>query len=139
MKHVNKFNVHWQIVRMNAKSIKDVGKKLDYVRQFLMDRKNIHNYYRVYNWAKMSSYAYKEIHVKNLYYNLLMYLDEHIDDFSSELDDYQDFDDYKLEDILKLRKDLNGRKYDFFYDGVPKSHKNFMVLLDSYLEELNYE
>lgn len=137
-KKVNKFNIHWQIVRMKAKNIKDVSAKLKYVYDFLEDYKNIHNYWRVYNWAKMSSYAFKDRAIKQLYYEFLILL--HINRWlyeKNELDSTQDFDDYSVEDILALKKDLNGRKYNFFYNGMPKDHKNFMMLLDSHLEEVN--
>ena len=134
-KKVNKFNIHWQIVRMKAKKIKDVEKKLKYVYDFLEDHKNIHNYWRVYNWAKMSSYAFRDKNIKQLYHMFLINL--HITKWTFEKieeDSNQDFDAYSLEDKLALKKDLNSRKYNFFYNGAPKAHVNFMRMLDNHLE-----
>ena len=56
----NKFNIHWQIVRVKARSIKDVDAKVDFVMDFLNSNKNVHNKDRVSNWLKMTSYAYKD-------------------------------------------------------------------------------
>ena len=46
---VNKFNIHWQIVRVDAKSIKKVDEKIKFIINFLNSNKNIHNYERVLN------------------------------------------------------------------------------------------
>ena len=39
----NKFNIHWQIVRTNARDIKDVDAKINHVMNYLNANKNIHN------------------------------------------------------------------------------------------------
>ena len=62
----NKFNIHWQIVRVKARSIKDVDAKVDFVMDFLNSNKNVHNKDRVSNWLKMTSYAYKAVSYTHL-------------------------------------------------------------------------
>tara|TARA_R110000824_G_scaffold1445_3_gene7292 strand:- start:3867 stop:4271 length:405 start_codon:yes stop_codon:yes gene_type:complete len=134
MKRVNKFNIHWQLVRVNARAVKNVEDKIRFVINFLYENQNIHNYGRVYNWLKMTRLGYKELDRK-LFDNALEEIvsARHGYEFASEEDNDNDLSRVSKEDLLKVYKDLSKRKYNFQYKSVPVEHVKFMDKLKEYL------
>jgi len=124
---MNKFNMTWQLIRTKAKLIKDVDQKVNYVLNFIKEDNYFSNYDRVKNWLRTSSYAYKD---RSVFNNALSFIEtlEYIDGDSD--DDLNNFDKSEIEMVLK---DLNKRKYNFQFNGVPKDHIVFVGRLNEVL------
>lgn len=137
MSSVNKFNIHWQIVRVDAKAIKDPQSKIDYVMKYLNDNKNKHNYSRVYNWLRMTGFAYKNDD-RIMFERAVIALAERSNEFMSDVDNDNDLSKVLASDLLKVHKDLSKRKYDFQYKSAPKDHGGFMVKLEHAIKEILY-
>ena len=130
----NKFNIHWQIVRTQARDIKDPDQKIKHVMNHLNSNKNIHNYGRVHNWLKMTGVAYKgEDRAK--FERATDALEKRQHEFSSTEDTGNDLSKVSKEDLQKVHKDLSKRKYGFQYKSVPKAHTEFMGHLKSELDK----
>lgn len=130
---VNKFNIKWQIARVNARDIKDVDDKIDHVMKFLDSNKNVHNYGRVHNWVKMTGVAYKGDDRKK-FEDTLDSMEKNKEKYSSTDDNDGDLKKVSTEDLRKVHKDLSKRKYGFQYKTVPKAHTDFMNQLDNELK-----
>jgi hypothetical protein len=130
----DKFNIQWQVVRTDARAIKDPGKKIQFVLNFLNKHKNIHNYGRVHNWLKMTGVAYKG-DVRKKFEDAVAKLEKRHGEFSST----QDTDGYLSKmttaQLQKVYKDLSKRKYGFQYKNVPKAHTEFMGRLKAELDK----
>lgn len=130
----NKFNIHWQIVRTQARDIKDPDAKIKHVMNHLNSNKNIHNFGRVHNWLKMTGVAYKgEDRAK--FERATDALEKRKDEFSSTEDTGNDLSKVSKEDLQKVHKDLSKRKYGFQYKSVPKAHTDFMGQLKAELDK----
>jgi hypothetical protein len=132
----NKFNISWQIVRVNARGIKDVKDKVYYVLNFLKNNSNKHNYERVHNWLNMTKLGYKTApESTKVFDSALEYIEHHKNDkFSSEEDSPNDLKVVSTEDLQKVYKDLKQRKYGFQFKSIPKEHIKFLSLLEKELE-----
>lgn len=130
----NKFNIHWQIVRTQARDIKDPDQKINHVMKHLNSNKNIHNYGRVHNWLKMTGVAYKGEDRKK-FENATAALEKRQKEFSSTEDTGNDLSKISKEDLQKVHKDLSKRKYGFQYKSVPKAHTDFMGQLKAELDK----
>lgn len=131
---VNKFNIHWQIVRARAKDIKDVSTKIHYVMVFLKNNANIYNYERVMNWLVMTALAYGD-DKKVLFAAEVKYLKDYKSNYSSDVDSDNDLSVVSDADLMKVYNDLKKRKYGFQFKTVPKDHVAFMNDLESEIEE----
>lgn len=133
----NKFNISWQIVRVNARSIKDVNDKIRYVLDFLKNNPNKHNYERVLNWLNMTKLGYKsDPHIINIFDNAIELIEHHKNDrFSSEEDSSNDLNKVSTEDLKKVYKDLKQRKYGFQYKTIPIAHTKFLNELEQELDK----
>jgi len=129
IRQINKFNIHWQIVRVNARAIKVASQKIKYVMEFLRENKNIHNYGRVLNWLQMSKLGYKDIDRKFFDYAISLIKQDKYD----STDNDNDLTKVSREDLLKVYNDLSKRKYGFLYKNTPKSHTEFMIKLKNNL------
>lgn len=131
----NKFNIHWQIVRTKARSIKNVDDKISYVLGFLNKHPNIHNYNRVLNWVKMTGIAYPDNSEQQQAFNdTLIQLQNDKDNFISKDDDDNDLSIISTDDLKLVLNDLKKRKYGFQYKTVPKAHIEFVDKLE---QEIN--
>jgi len=130
----NKFNIAWQIVRTNARGVKDVDKKISYVMSFLNKNKNIHNYGRVHNWLKMTGVSYKGDQRKK-FEDAVSKLESNKNKFSSAEDSANDLSKISTDDLQKVYKDLSKRKYGFQYKSVPKAHTEFLGNLKQELDK----
>ena len=130
MAHINKFQIHWQIVRVKARKIKDVERKIDFVKQFLISYDSLENKERVKNWATMTSMGYRDKSIKDLFKAFLQWISSY--SYNSK-DLHNDFAEHPNEDLLLVYKDLSKRKYGFQYSKTPKSHIDFMDGLSDYL------
>ena len=132
---VNKFNIHWQIVRVKARQIGNVFKKIEFVLDYLFFHPNIFNYERVLNWMKMTSIAYsvgtKE---RDEFERTLKYLAEYKHLYSSNVDIGNDLTKVSTEDLQMVLKDLAKRKYGFQFKQVPKDHVGFVQMLENELK-----
>lgn len=123
-----KFNIHWQLVRVNARKLKDVATKAAYVVGWYNDNMNAHNYNRVHNWLLMTAYAYKD--------EKRAYLNKQAEDLVESLsmtDLTNNLNDVSMDDAVRVYKDLSKRKGDFIYKGLPKAHIEFMLELEKYI------
>jgi Asp-tRNA(Asn)/Glu-tRNA(Gln) amidotransferase C subunit len=139
---VNKFNIRWQIVRVKARGIKDVSKKISYVMNFLTTYPNMHNRGRVLNWLKMTSLGYKNEEsddIQRQFDRAIDYVDQlekqQSDNMYDAVDLSNSFRDISTEDLEAVYKDLSKRKYGFQYDRVPKAHTEFVQRLKEYLDK----
>lgn len=129
-----KYDMMWQITRVRARSIKDPETKILYVMKFLEENPNIHNASRCHNWLKMTSVAYKDQSIRDMFEEEARYIEDNIDKFSSTEDNDMTIQDASDDELLLVFKDLKKRKYGFQYKNVPKDHTEFMIELE---EELN--
>lgn len=120
----NKFVYDWQLVRVKAKSIKDVDKKVDFVLDFLDSNPTNNNYDRVKNWLSMTKLAYDN---KKPFDDALTYIaTKKYTDKSDDLD----LDDKPIENLKLILKDLKKRKYGFQFNKIPKDHIDFVNKLE---------
>ena len=130
----NKFNIHWQIVRTQARDIKDPDAKIKHVMGHLESNKNIHNFCRVHNWLKMTGVAYKGDD-RAKFERATGALEKRKSEFSSSEDNGNDLSKVSTADLQKVHKDLSKRKYGFQYKTVPKAHTDFMGQLKAELDK----
>lgn len=130
----NKFNIHWQIVRTQARDIKDTDSKIKHVMKYLESNKNIHNFGRVHNWLKMTGVAYKGDD-RGKFEQATTSLEKRKNEFSSTEDNANDLTKVSTADLQKVNKDLSKRKYGFQYKTVPKAHTEFMSTLKDELDK----
>jgi len=124
----NKFNIAWQIARTNAKSIKDVDKKIQYVISFLDQNPSKENYDRVLNWVKMTGVAYKGEDRKK-FETTTSKLESNKGNYQGA-DNENDLSKVDTANLKKVHKDLSKRKYEFQFKHVPKDHVDFMKALE---------
>jgi len=130
MARVNKFQISWQLVRVDARSLKDVSQKISFVKDFLEKNRSEENYARVKNWATMTAMAYRDESIKELFKVFL----SHMETLTYDREDViNDFSLYSLDELMRVHDDLSKRKYGFQYSRVPVSHISFMNGLRSYL------
>ena len=136
-KRVNKFNIHWQIVRTQAKAIKSVKDKIQHVLSFLEENPNHHNYVRVLNWLKTTGMAYpKGSPMKQTFHDTINDLSENIEDYINKLEDTDNgLSDISTEDLKMVLKDLSKRKYDFQFKKTPQDHIDFIKAVEEELEK----
>jgi len=131
----NKFNIHWQIARVDAKAIKDPKAKLEFVLAFLKTYPSVENFDRVLNWVKMTGVAYKDT-TRQLYEDAARQLEGTRSNYNEE-DKPNDLSKIDLKELKKVQADLKKRKYGFQFKSVPKAHTDFMNELDAEIQKRN--
>lgn len=132
MAKANKFSLPWQIVRVEARSIKNVSQKINKIVAFLYDNPNAHNYERVMNWLKMTQVAYKGDD-RLLFDPIIQTLTVRKPRFDSQTDTHVDLSKFSTADIQLVLKDLSKRKYGFQFATTPKDHIAFVEALHTEL------
>lgn len=127
----NKFNIHWQIIRTNAKGIKNPDEKLKYVLNFLEKNRSPENFDRILNWIKMTAVAYKD-NIRKTYEDTALRLSHKRGEYNQP-DNDNDLSKVSTSDLLNVYKDLMKRKYGFQFKSVPKDHIEFIKSLESEL------
>jgi len=127
---VNKYNIHWQVVRFRAKDIRNVKQKLEYVMDWLRHNNSVENFERVKKWMQMSPYGFKEHAVKELYKDALLEIRTWTYNKKDKPNDYSLYDDFVLKMVYD---DVSKRKYNFQYKQTPKDHDIFVLSLGTYL------
>tara|TARA_R100000544_G_C2223867_1_gene59292 strand:- start:332 stop:745 length:414 start_codon:yes stop_codon:yes gene_type:complete len=127
---VNKFQIRWQLIRCQARKIKDVDLKIEFVKNFITDYPSIENKARVKNWMVMCALPYRDIECRLLFNEAKNYLETLTYSMEDEVNDFSLFDDTELEIVYK---DLSKRKYNFQFDKAPSTHVKFMESLKEYL------
>ena len=131
---VNKFNIGWQAVRTEARSIKDVNEKIKFVLDFLNNHPNIYNYERVMNWIKMTGVAYPDkSESRNAFKITEHQLRNNRQNYSSEEDDSEDLSKISTDTLRMVLDDLKKRKYGFQFKQVPPAHTAFVERLEQEL------
>lgn len=125
----NKFNIHWQIVRVEARAFRKVDEKLIHVMEFLEFNRNKYNYDRVLNWLKMTGVAY-DGDARAKFEIAAKHLQERKDVFASDVDNDNDLSKVPLEKLEMVLADLKKRKYGFQFKNVPKDHVAFVEKLE---------
>ena len=140
MSKTNKFNIAWQLTRVNARQIKGVEEKIDYVLNFLEKNRNHQNYERVMNWLKMTKLGYHKSQEAQAHFDIAIMAVNHSRDegaYNSLWEDLEDFSDYKIEDLIRVQQDISQRKNGFQHKGkAPKDQVEFMARLEDYLETI---
>jgi len=128
---VNKFNLQWQIVRLQARELKDVELKIVHVIQFLQHNKNVHNYERVMNWCKMTALGYKKSGKDAKFAPMIETLLEYKKYYINNVEDtVEEWELTSTETLVALQKDLKKRTNNFMHGGkMPKDQEEFMAKL----------
>ena len=63
-KDISKYDIHWQIVRVQAKKYKDISSKINYVLDFYSNHKTLDNHERIMNWLEGLAMGYRDVHTK---------------------------------------------------------------------------
>lgn len=129
----NKFQIDWQLARLNARKEKDVEKKIEIVTFFLEKFPSVDNYNRVVNWLRMTSLAYKK---SSQYAQFLARIQTLQAQLYNIIDYGNNFGKHNLCALYELLKDLESRKYNFQFGGkVPKDHIEFVNELKKAIKE----
>jgi len=134
-----KFDPLWQLIRTNAKGIKNPSHKISSVRKFILEYPNLHNFQRVLNWLKMTKVAYKDSSIQSEFDEEVSWLESHKDQFSSTEDNEMKVEDLSNKDLLAVYKDLKSRKYGFQFKSVPKEHTDFLEVLHQEVSKRNLQ
>ena len=127
----NKFVFDWQLVRVEAKKIKNVNMKLSHVLDFLSDHPSRNNYERVLNWVKTTRMAYPP-EAKGPFDDALTFINaQHYQDIPDEPDNLHT---RSTKDLNAVMDDLGKRKYNFQFNKTPKAHVTFVDQLQAELE-----
>jgi hypothetical protein len=134
--NVNKFDIGWQVVRTDARDIKDVPKKISFVLHFLNSHPTKENYGRVHNWLRMAKLGYKsEPEKAQDFEHALDQIENHKEKYSSEETSEGDLSSISNDKLQKVYKDLKKRKYGFQIKTVPKAHTEFLHKLEKELSK----
>jgi hypothetical protein len=138
--NVNKFDIGWQVVRTDARDLKDVPEKISFVLQFLNSHPTKENYGRVHNWLRMTKLGYKsEPEKAQKFENALDQIENNKEKYSSEGSSEGDLSSISNEKLKKVYKDLKKRKYGFQIKTVPKAHTEFLNKLETELGKRRIE
>jgi hypothetical protein len=133
--NVNKFDINWQIVRTDARDIKDVSEKISFVMKFLNGHPTKENYGRVHNWLRMTKLGYKsEPEKAQEFEHALDHIENNKEKYSSQ-EEQGDISSIDTSKLLKVYKDLKKRKYGFQIKTVPKAHTDFLLKLEDELKK----
>ncbi len=147
-KDITKYNIHWQIVRVQLKDVKNIDEKLEKVSHFFINNKTIDNKERVINWLEGLSMGYKasknmdailKIESEICRYEIIEVADKEINEISNsaQMKQYERVERKKLWDDLfdRNRKWLNKGYYqeeiNLFMDNI---YLSFSVLKDPVIE-----
>lgn len=134
--NVNKFDINWQIVRTDARDIKEVPAKISFVLDFLNSNPTKENYGRVHNWLRMTKLGYKsEPEKAQKFEDALDRIENNKEKYSSSQSPDEDLSSISNDKLKKVYKDLKKRKYGFQIKTVPKAHTDFLHKLEAELEK----
>ena len=142
MMRVNKFNIHWQIVRCEAKMMANPEDKIQHILRFLDKNPCIQNYYRVLNWFQMTKIAYDKL-TRGIFDFYLKQM--HVHHYKKQvagkhaafgLEDMDNsFDGIHTSELRMVLRDLQKRTYGFQFAGrVPQQHIEFVERLEQEIE-----
>lgn len=138
MSKVNKFNIHWQIARLQAKELSEASEKVSLVLRFLVENPNSHNYERVLNWVRMSGMSAKGHHAKRQYEEAEHWLRKQQAEFVDPVDTSNSLTPVETEVLVAVLHDIEKRSYNFQYNGhKPKDHVEFVAKIQEELERRN--
>lgn len=131
---VNKFNIRWQIARVEARSISETSEKITHILQYLKAFPNIHNWYRVLNWTKTSAMSASSLS-KREFESFELWLVRNKPRFMDPEDNSNSLTPIPTDELLAVLVDLNKRNYGFQFNGhTPKAHTEFVESLNKELE-----
>lgn len=130
---VNKYAIDWQVIRVKARSIKNVSEKVRYVMDWFEKNQSWQNYERVLNWLKMTKVSYKDKAIRDAFDASIDLAIKSKELFTQE-EKIKKLSEVDTADLILVYKDLQKRKYGFQYKKVPKSHTEFMHKLEKELE-----
>jgi hypothetical protein len=134
---VNKFNTEWQVTREEAKRIKEVDKKINHVKSFLLDNPSTANFGRVANWTRMTKLGYKNSSPESAqkFEDFLDYLELNKSKFSEEDKDV-DLMDLPEQKFIAVYTDLIHRKNDFQHGGKrPETMRGYLAKMKEIAKE----
>lgn len=130
---INKYNIHWQIIRGNARKQKGAKAKVDFVMYWFRENATELNKARVKNWLIMSEMGFKDYASKRYYQKALIEIENMI--CSPVLDEDNNFQNIDDKNLMMVWKDLKKRKWNFQFNKAPSSHILFMGVLEMELSE----
>lgn len=131
---ITKYNLEWQLIRSQAKRIKDPQAKYNFVREWVEHRKNKHTYERFINWLEGTKRGYKGTNWEPLYQTSIYWWKDHRFLFSSEDDQDIDINIVENKHLEYLYKDLSRRSLRWLAGGyVHKEQEEFLDRLASHL------
>ena len=130
----NKWDIQWQITRVNARLVKDYDDKFEFVIEWFKDNPTETYYKNVKNWIRMTSMGYKKS--PDIWLNdIEEYVTENglMSDSRYTPQTLSQTPDFLLE---RVYKDLSKRKYNFQFKGrIPKGHIEFVESLEEELSK----
>lgn len=134
----NKFDIHWQYVRVLAKNFKKLSAilgqfpdELVMVKKFFENSPNEENRKRIDNWIRMKIVAVSGTK-RDECEDFLKYIENfQIDRPVSNLP----LDEFRRHDIEYVLQDLSKRKYAFQYNKTPQAHVDFVQRMQDILNK----
>ena len=126
----NKFNIHWQVVRVKARGIRDLKARIYYVAGFLVRWPNTHNYDRVHNWLRMTALGFRG-EKRALFQRAANHLQRQRLGFSDERDMDNGLAPIPTGDLKIVFEDLRRRRYRFQFRRPPAAHGRFVQRLET--------
>lgn len=131
---VNKFNIRWQIARVEARSMSETSAKIAHVLKYLKAFPNRYNFARVLNWTKTCAMSACELS-KREFAEFESWLARHASEFMDEEDNSNSLTPIATDELLVVLVDLNKRNYGFQFNGhTPKAHTEFVNRIQEELD-----
>lgn len=126
---VNKYNLDWQMVRLEARKTKNVDAKLRLVTKFFLKNKSTQNLVRILNWSQMTKLGYGGAHAHK-FMSFEVAMRAYGLKLPTTAEERNNFAAYPREKLKALLKDLQGRKWSFQFKQAPKEHIEFVIQLE---------
>ena len=135
-KDISKYNLAWQVVRVEARDFASVSEKLEHVQNFLDAHANKQNFERVLNWAEGLKRGYKRSNefAYMVCENYIHELKAVEGCYQSGVDTQVQLSEYTSAQLHKLYNDLKKRSLKWLSGGY--IHKEQEDFIDSLAHEL---
>lgn len=133
---ITKYNLAWQIVRVQCRDFKSVGEKINHAEAFLKSNANRHNFERVMNWLEglKRGYINRNEFAVEMCQAAIDDLNENKNLYSEYEDTQVNVEDYSLTDIKALYNDLQKRSLKWLAGGYHhKEQEDFLDMLANHL------
>jgi len=133
---ITKYNLAWQMVRVQCRDFKSTGEKINHAEAFLKANANRHNYERVMNWLEglKRGYINRNEFAVEMCQAAIDDLKENAHLYSAQEDTEVNISNYSLSDVKSLYNDLQKRSLKWLAGGY--HHKEQEAFLDMLVDHL---